>query len=291
MSQAITTSGGAARCMTLQGKISIVIPCYNHGAMLLETLASIEQVRIDSLAEVIIVNDGSTDPETRRIFAELDRQKYNIIDQENRGLGGARNAGVAMARGEFILPVDSDNRIRRAYLDQGLAILMKDAEVGVVYGDRELFGERTGRSRVADFDWKSMVIDNQIDACALYRKSVWESVGGYDEKMPRMGFEDWDFWMRVALRGWKFFHLNEIAYDYRVRTGSMISDTLQYRYELVDHIFNKPGFDLPRALREEIKAREQVAVISNSLPYRMLSSFVAPLRSMKKLQVKMRRSR
>lgn len=277
--------------MSTNGKISIVIPCYNHGPMLLETLASIERVRTDSLAEVIIVNDGSTDPETRRIFEELDHQKYHIIDQENRGLGPARNAGVAMARGEFILPVDSDNRIRRAYLDQGLAVLMKDSDIGVVYGDREFFGERSGRDRVAEFNWKLMVRDNKIDACALYRKTVWESVGGYDEEMPRMGFEDWDFWMRVALRGWKFFHLDEIAYEYRVRSGSMISDTLQYRHELVEHIFNKPGFELPRALREQIKAMEELAVISNSLPYRVLSLFVPPLRKVKRMQLRLMRSR
>lgn len=277
--------------MTLQEKISIVIPCFNHGPMLLETLASIERVRIDSLAEVIIVDDGSTDPDTRRIFQELDSRKYTVLHQENRGLGGARNAGVAMARGEFILPVDSDNLIRRAYLDQAPAILRTRPEVGVIYGDRQLFGERTGRCRVAEFDWKPMVKDNYIDACALFRKSVWESVGGYDEKMPRMGFEDWDFWMRAALRGWKFVHLDEIAFDYRVRADSMISDTLHYRPELVEHIFSKPDFELPRALREQGKALDEVSRITNSLPYRMLSLFVAPLKKVKRLHLKMTRPR
>lgn len=268
--------------MTLHGKISTVIPCFNHGPMLIETLASIERVRVDSLAEVIIVNDGSTDPVTCRIFQELDAKKYIIIHQENRGLGRARNAGIEIARGEFILPVDSDNYIRRAYLDQGAAILIAEPDVGVVYGDPEFFGERTGRSRIAEFDWKSLVKMNYIDACALYRKSVWESVGGYDEKMPRMGWEDWDFWMRAALRGWKFAHLDEIAFDYRVRTGSMISDTNRHIPELFEYMFGKPGNEVLRALRDQGEQVEELSWISRRWEYRVCSSILNPLRRMKR---------
>jgi glycosyltransferase involved in cell wall biosynthesis len=268
--------------MVLKGKVSIVIPCFNQGPMLLETLASIERVRIDSLAEVIVVNDGSTEPETCRIFDDLDAHKYIIIHQQNRGLSGARNAGIEIAHGEFILPVDSDNFIRQAYLDQGLAILLAEQGVGVVYGDPEFFGERTGRSRIARFDWKSLVMNNYIDACALYRKSVWESVGGYDEKM-RKGWEDWEFWMRVGLRGWKFVHLDEIAFDYRVRTGSMISDTLRHQQELHTYIFGKPGHEILRALRAQGEKLEELSWIRRRAEYRLCSSVLLPLRRMKRV--------
>jgi glycosyltransferase involved in cell wall biosynthesis len=269
--------------MSLQGKISIVIPCFNHGPMLLETLASIERVRIDSLAEVIIVNDGSTDPVTCRILRELDATKYIIIHQENRGLGRARNAGIEIARGEFILPVDSDNYIRRAYLDQGAAVLIAEPDVGVVYGDPEFFGESTGRSRIPEFDWCSLIRANYIDACALFRRTVWETVRGYDEKMPRMGVEDWDFWMRAALRGWKFVHLNEIAFDYRVRTGSMLSNTRQHIPKLLKHIFGKPGNELLRALRDQAEQLDKSSWILRSWDYRIGSAIVTPLRRVKRL--------
>jgi glycosyltransferase involved in cell wall biosynthesis len=174
---------------TAKGKVSIVIPCYNCGSMLPETLASIEQVRSDVIAEVIVVNDGSNDETTCRIIQDLDAGKYKVIHQANRGLASARNAGIKVARGEFILPLDSDDLIRQVYFDQGVAILLDYPEVGGVYGDAEYFGEKGGRWKLPEFDLRSLVMGNYITACTLFRRSAWGSVGGYDEKMRigRMG--------------------------------------------------------------------------------------------------------
>ena len=60
-------------------KVSIVIPCYNHGAMLREALASVEQVRNETLLEVIIVDDGSSDAETIRILDEATKAGYCVV--------------------------------------------------------------------------------------------------------------------------------------------------------------------------------------------------------------------
>src|SRR6516225_3670116 len=92
-----------------KGKVSIVIPCYNHGTMLREALASVEQVRNENLLEVIIVDDGSCDPETIRILKGAAEAGYCVVPQANRGSGAARNTGIRLAKGEFILPLDSDN--------------------------------------------------------------------------------------------------------------------------------------------------------------------------------------
>ena len=191
----------------MQNSVSIVIPSYNLGALLRETIASIEAVRTPSLREVIIVDDGSTDPTTLEVLKDLEKGQYLVMRQPNRGVGAARNAGIRVAQGEFILPVDSDNRIRRTYLAEGPTLLHRDQSVGVVYGDAEYFGDRTGRWRVPQFDLVRLVDANFLDTCALFRKRVWEDVGGYDEHMPHMGWEDWDFWLRAAVRGWRFVHL------------------------------------------------------------------------------------
>ena len=186
------------------GKISIVIPCYNQGAMLRQALASIEQVRNQNLLEVIVVDDGSSEVETKQILSEVMQAGYCVVSQSNRGLGAARNAGIRRAKGEFILPLDSDNRLRDAYLNEAVSLLRREATMDVIYSDAEYFGERSGRWHVPEFDLLLLVRTNFIDTCALFRKTLWEEVGGYDEHMPSMGWEDWDFWLRVAAHGGTF---------------------------------------------------------------------------------------
>ena len=78
----------------------------------------------------------------------------------------------------------------------------------MVYGDSEYFGGKTGRRQTGEFNLQKIMIGNYIDACAVYRRSVWEALGGYDEKMPVMGMEDWDFWLNMSLNNYQFHQLN-----------------------------------------------------------------------------------
>jgi glycosyltransferase involved in cell wall biosynthesis len=258
--------------------------------MLRETLESVESARNANLAEVFIVNDGSTDPATCTYFKELAHSPYTVIHQPNRGLGPARNAGIDAAQGEFILPLDSDNYIRKCYLSTGVKLLLEQPDVGVVYGDAEYFGERSGRWHVADFDLRQMVESNYIDACALYRKSVWASVNGYDEKMPWMGSEDWDFWLRIAIRGLRFEHLDEIAFDYRVRRGSMVEGARLHGFEIRRHIFEKPENRVLNLLFEQAneaaRLTERIRQIESSRDYRFGRLLVDPIRRIKRLLIR-----
>jgi glycosyltransferase involved in cell wall biosynthesis len=252
-----------------EGKVSIVIPCYNQGAMLREALASIEQVRNANLLEVIVVDDGSSEAETAKILSEAREAGYSVVSQPNRGPSAARNTGIRLAKGEFILPLDSDNRLRDVYLDEGVSVLRKNPRVGVVYADAEYFGERCGRWYVSDFNLLSLIRMNFIDACALYRRKLWEELGGYDEKI--MGVEDWDLWLRLAAYGASFVHLSKIGFDYRVRWDSVMVKTIGFNYrasedclaamkssprlaELVNYIFGKPEMASYKLLRETDEA-------------------------------------
>ena len=224
-------------------RLSIVIPCFNDGQFIREALASAEAYP-DPIYEIIIVNDGSTDPVTCQVFDELRGRGYKIIDQPNQGLSAARNTGIKLARGEYILPLDSDNRIRPAYIYKGIEILDKFSDVAVVYGDVERFGEGIddlqeipdfnlsyedvsfvngfrGVQKVPDFNLSWLVNHNYIDACAVFRKSVWEECGPYDRNMPFGCYEDWDFWLSIAKKGYKFHHVPEVLFDYRVRPISL----------------------------------------------------------------------
>jgi glycosyltransferase involved in cell wall biosynthesis len=218
--------------------VSVIVPCFNDRDFLLDAVASVERHAPDD-AELLIVNDGSTEPRTLEILQSLRALGYGVLDKENGGLSSARNAGVRHARGRYLLPLDADNRIRHGFIQAAVARLDADPEVGVVYGDRELFGWRRGRVPVAEFDLQTMLHSNYIDACAVYRREVWNDCGGYDQGLS--GLEDWDFWIGAAERGWRFLRLDEVTFDYRVRPGSLIEESLRPRVleRLLAHVPRK----------------------------------------------------
>ena len=203
-------------------RVSIIIPCYNHGQYIREAIDSVEKVTDKSLYEIIIVNDGSKDKYTIEMMDKLAAEGYQVINQANQGLGRTRNNGIRLAKGDYILPLDSDNRIRPEYIYESIKILDSNPEIAMVYGDAEFFGDKSKRHVVGEFNLQNMMVENQIDACAVYRKSVWEAVGGYDEKMPIMGYEDWDMWMNMTFKHYKFHYVPEILFDYRVLGNSML---------------------------------------------------------------------
>jgi|SRR5665647_1228504 len=204
-------------------KISIIIPCYNHGEYIREAIQSVEECRDKDLYEIIILNDGSTDNYTIGVLQELAEEGYHLIDQANQGLGAARNNAIKKARGEYILPLDSDNKIRPEYIYLSIRILDEQPGIAIVYGDSENFGEKTGIKNVGEFNLQKLMLGNYIDACAVYRKSVWETLGGYDENMPVMGMEDWDLWLNMAFNKFEFYYIPKVLYDYRVLNNSMIN--------------------------------------------------------------------
>ncbi len=203
--------------------LSVIIPCYNHGQYIKEAVGSVEECSNKNLYEIIILNDGSTDAYTIEALRQLTNEGYNVINQSNQGLGAARNNAIKLAKGKYILPLDSDNKIRPEYIYESIKILDNNNHITVVYGDAEYFGEKTGKHVVGEFNLQKLMLGNYIDACAVYRKSVWETVGGYDEKMPVMGMEDWDFWLNLSFNKYDFYYLPQILYDYRVLGNSMLS--------------------------------------------------------------------
>jgi glycosyltransferase involved in cell wall biosynthesis len=220
--------------------ISVIIPCFNHGEFLPEAVASVTAVKRDDV-EIIIVDDGSTDELTRKEMDELTARGIHVVRQENKGLAAARNAGIRVSKGEYIIPLDADNHLRSSYIEHGIRILDANPEVGVVYGDAEYIGIRTGPWRVGPFERNRLLQGNYIDACAIYRRSVWELNKGYDSGMPVQGVEDWDFWLGALEHGWQFTYVPEILFDYRVAKESMITRTRGFGKQIEEFIATKHG--------------------------------------------------
>lgn len=215
--------------------MTFVIPCFNHGEYVTETVESIRAIPEANLYEIIIVDDGSTDLGCIAALNRLADEGITLIRQVNQGLGAARNNGIKSAQGRYILPVDADNKLRPAYFYRSLEMFETDPEVGVVFSDVQFFGADTRRNSLPDHRSGDQFIQNRIDACAALRKEVWQQVGGYQEQM--IGYQDWEFWTAVdSLRYWKFYHLTDIGFDYRVQAGSMVAHTVRFHEEILDYI-------------------------------------------------------
>lgn len=204
--------------MRLFPKVSVVIPCYNHGKFLKEALSNLNNE--SSLYEIIIVNDGSVEEETLQVLDDLKAKSFNVISQENKGLSEARNTGIFHSRGEYILFLDADNSIEADLINKASEIFDSDAEIAVVYSDAEYVGSKTGRWVVGEFNLQRLMIANYIDACAMVRKSVFDELGGYDSNMVG-GWEDWELWLRISFAGKTFYYLPEIGFQYRTYPDSM----------------------------------------------------------------------
>jgi glycosyltransferase involved in cell wall biosynthesis len=198
--------------------ISVIIPCFNLGQFLGDALDSI-LVQTFNDFEVIIVNDGSDDPATVRMLQTLNRPKTRVVHMVNGGVASARNRGIGEAAGRYILPLDADDRIAPTYLEQAIAVLDAQSEVGIVYCRAELFGEASGEWLLPKFSLPHQLLDNLIFSAAIFRRKQWELVGGYSERM-RTGWEDWDFWLRLTALGVKVVQLDEPLFFYRIRRGS-----------------------------------------------------------------------
>jgi glycosyltransferase involved in cell wall biosynthesis len=223
--------------------VSIIIPCFNDGIYLKEAVNSALAMDYQSL-EIIILDDGSTNPETLDVLADIQQSlpEIRLLKQsENHGLAAARNAAITESNGEFILPLDADNRLRPQFARLAVDIFKQNENVGVVYGNAQFFGARSDAWEQPDFNRLDMLDFNQLDACACYRKSVWESAGGYEEVLFRQSWEDWDFWLSVCENNWDFHHLHEIVFEFRSRDDSLSSQTANpdIRHQLYQAIFER----------------------------------------------------
>lgn len=220
--------------------VSIIIPYYNTGRYLPDALESVKAYKDHPVysCEIIIINDGSTDPHSIALLTELKDEGYIVINNEHKGLSAARNAGLAAAVGDYILFLDSDNILRDVFITKGIPIL-KTSGADIVYGKAHFFGTTAKPTFKQDvFHMPTILARNYIDACCLIKRKVWETLGGFDENMSVL--EDWEYWIRAGKAGFNFHFVDDFFYDYRVRPQSLTSaiDDERY-YQARKYIYNK----------------------------------------------------
>jgi glycosyltransferase involved in cell wall biosynthesis len=223
--------------------VSVIVPCYNGGRFLDDLCASLAAQTFRDF-ETVIVDDGSTEEATARKLASLD-PAIRVLHQENRRMAAARNVGFRAARGEFVLPLDCDDRIEPSFLAETVAIL-RDAppEVGFAFSHMQLVGVMDG-VMARHFNRFDQLFLNQLPYCMLIRRSAWEAAGGEDETMHDGG-EDWEFSLRLLRAGFRGVEIAKPLLIYRVSPDGMLMSRTARRHGTIWRYIRAKHRDLYR---------------------------------------------
>jgi glycosyltransferase involved in cell wall biosynthesis/GT2 family glycosyltransferase len=239
--------------------VSIIIPYYNMGRYLPETLRSLQAQTFEDY-EMILVDDGSTDPTSQQLVDELEgTPKLRIVRKPNGGLSSARNAGLREARGRWILPVDPDDLLSPTFLEKAVDVMSRSPKLGYVTSLVSYFTENPREPIGGWVPWgmerDALCVENVASTCAaLMERRLLEEVGGYDEWLT--SFEDWDVFCAMAERGYEGLIIPEFLFHYRMRLDSMTrTEATRSRHQLIAYLLQKhPGLPTGdnRALRIQL---------------------------------------
>jgi glycosyltransferase involved in cell wall biosynthesis len=182
--------------------VSIITPYYNTGVIFTET---IESVLAQTLTrwEWAIVNDGSTDQEALSVLdklRQLNDPRIQIIDQPNRGLPAARNAGVAATHAPLLFFLDSDDLLAPTALERLVDLLERDPHIACATTWIQAFGAKSFMWRRGFDSGNLFLFENTVTALSMVRRSVFDAVDGFNESRTG-GLEDYEFWIRCAALG------------------------------------------------------------------------------------------
>ncbi|TMK39881.1 MAG: glycosyltransferase family 2 protein [Actinobacteria bacterium] len=238
--------GGAVRAETNRPGVAVVVPCFNDGPTLTEAVRSAQEQ--ERLGELVVVDDGSTDAPTKRIFTELEHEGVRVVHRDNGGLGAARMTGVRACQADYVFPLDADDRLAPGALARLAGALDGDPSLAVVWGDYQVFGERSYRQQTADtLDPWQITHQNDLPASMLIRRSTLLEAGGWE---LGGGYEDWDLWMSLAERGQRGRRIPIVAYEYRAHGVRMLEEAATRHEQL---------YELLRRRHPELFARRRTA--------------------------------
>jgi glycosyltransferase involved in cell wall biosynthesis len=198
-------------------KVSVIIPLYNQGEYVAEAIASVRESTYRNV-EIIVVNDGSTDPATNAVFEQLDG--VIKVAKPNGGLGSARNAGLAAAAGDYVVPLDADDKLHPDFLRKAVTALDTEPALAYVGCFSQYFGTSDlSYLPIGYVDLVTLLLNTEGSCTKLFRREALRSVGGYDGDM--VAYEDWDLIVRLNAAGHIGDVMPELLFLYRQREKSM----------------------------------------------------------------------
>lgn len=255
-------------------KFSIIIPIYKVEKYLHECVDSVLSQSFTDF-EVILVDDGSPDncPEICDEYASKD-SRIKVIHQKNAGLACARNAGISVAKGEYILCIDSDDYLSNDSVLYKIAQKADGKTDVVLYGFRKLFESNStfGIDKVPDLRRVSNTSEmlNSVLSSNSYCGTAWTKAVKFSilqdnniEFRPGMISEDIDWYIHLMCFAKTYDSVNEAAVVYRQRPGSISHDAKLN--SLTDNLWILEEW--PKLIKEEVKDEPTIDALMHVMAY------------------------
>lgn len=213
-------------------RVSVIIPTYNRAHYIAETIHSVFEQNFNDY-EVIVIDDGSTDNTEEVIKPYLD--KITFIRKENGGPASARNEGIKIAEGEYIAFLDSDDLWLPEKLDYQLNYMAAYRDVGLTFTDAEVISGGNNETRKIIFTGQDLSIKGLFERnfiptlTVMVRKACIDNAGLFDESKGFIGVEDYDMWLRIAMR-YRLGHIPKILARYRRHANNLMGRDLERNY-------------------------------------------------------------
>lgn len=200
----------------MTARVAVVIPCLNDGDLLLETVRSVDE---QEPVELVVVDDGSTDRRTRECFDLLEREGVTVLHHDtSRGPAASRMTGVRATTAPYVFPLDSDDLAVAGALRRMADLLDEQPAAAVCFGDYAEFGDSELVRAVPErLDPFRLAYTNEYPVTALYRRTILEDTGGWDNDPNLGGYEDWSLWATLAERRLSGVHAGVGVLTYRRR--------------------------------------------------------------------------
>ncbi len=260
--------------------VSIIIPYFNAGTTIQETIDSIFSQSYENF-EIWIIDDGSTDLLSIEKLKEFEyNTKIHLLHQENGGPSVARNLALSLSKGEYIVSLDADDKIENTTLIDSIDILSKNQNIGVVYGNLQFFGENDKIKVQDEFILEKQLLWNQVAVCCVIRKKVFDEVGLYDSHLSLLGLEDWEFWLRVGQTNWEFKKVEKVHFNIRVEANSRTFKVANKNIEEIKKYVCQKHADLWLEKYEKIYYSRKM--LSETPDFKIGNFLLAPYRLFKK---------
>ena len=239
--------------------VAVIVTCFNLGRTLAESLRSVDDQTLRP-AELVVVDDGSDDLYTQQALAAEGERGRRILRCNNRGVSAARNTGISVTTAPLLVMLDADDLLDPTYLQKAAERLADDGSLSFVSSGMESFGLLDGVWYQPEPSLLNCLAGRVVHSSSMFRRSVWEAVGGFDEQFR--AHEEVEFWTAVISAGFCGAVLQEPLLKYRVRTDSLYQWAMESgtHEELMARIYAKHRAALEPIVPDLLVAKEAFIV-------------------------------